>query len=322
MSAAPDLSVSIVTYNSAACLDRLAQSIAAQQNISFELFLVDNASQDQTPALLSAWPNANITLNPENIGFGRAHNQNLPNFRSRYLLLLNPDLEFDPHLFAALRDFLDANPAVGIAGPTIIEGEPAERFTPRKFYPGEGMFPLEPGFTRNEYAWLSGACLTIRRDLFEALNGFDPNFFLYQEETDLCLRARRHGARIGWCSEATAIHAGRQSQLRQSPYQQARKLFEGTLKFWTKHFPPPQSLALIQCHRAAASLLLRLPTTSKRPQLEPDRLRARRDICTEWLSRHNLPHWPTATALGSILSRQAALFWASLRTGHFPLDDY
>lgn len=58
------------------------------------------------------------------------------------------------------------------------------------------MVPLEPGLRGKEYAWISGCCLAIRRAVLEQVGGFDPDYFLYQEETDLCLRVRRAGYRI------------------------------------------------------------------------------------------------------------------------------
>jgi N-acetylglucosaminyl-diphospho-decaprenol L-rhamnosyltransferase len=204
-----DLSVSMVTYNSASCLDGFLRSLARQEGVRWELLVVDNASQDGTPAKLERLPN--VTLNRTNVGYAAAHNQNLSRFHGRHVLFLNPDLTFSPDLFAGLVSFLDENPLVGVVGPRVLEGPERIPFPPRRFYPGEGMLALEPGLRRKEYAWLSGCCLAIRRAVLEQVRGFDPDYFLYQEETDLCLRVRRAGYRVACCPELEVEHVGQQS---------------------------------------------------------------------------------------------------------------
>jgi GT2 family glycosyltransferase len=204
----PDVSVSIVTFESTHCLADLIADLRAQIGSSFEVLIVDNGSRDADVArrCLGGESFVEVTWNANNVGFGRAHNQNLSRFRGRYVLLLNPDVRFGPELFARLTAFLDARPDVGIAGPRIVEGPFRREFLPRRFYPGDGMVPLEPGFDRGEIAWLNGCCLMLRRSVLEALGGFDPDYFLYAEETDLCLRARRAGVRIGCPTEAHHEH--------------------------------------------------------------------------------------------------------------------
>ena len=250
----PDLSVSMVTYNSAPCLDGILESLAGQQGVRWKLFVVDNASQDGTRAKLEQL--SNVTLNRTNVGFGAAHNQNLSRFRGRYVLFLNPDLTFSTDLFAGLTNFLDENPQVGIAGPRVLEGRDRIPFPPRRFYPGEGMVPLEPGLRRKEYAWISGCCLAIRRAALEQVGGFDPGYFLYQEETDLCLRVRRAGYRIAWCPELEVEHAGQQSQTEFSEYERARKLFEGTAQFLRKHYGTRQLNSMFRFQHLGTSTLL------------------------------------------------------------------
>ncbi len=146
-----------------------------------------------------------MTPNGTNVGYGRGHNDNLTRCRGSYVLVLNPDLEFDMGLFAGLASHLEKNPSVAIAGPRILEGVNRRPFPPRYFYPGEGMVALERGLRRTEIAWLSGCCFIVRRGVFEALGGFDPDFFLYQEDTDFCLRTRRAGHRIGYVP-STMVH--------------------------------------------------------------------------------------------------------------------
>jgi N-acetylglucosaminyl-diphospho-decaprenol L-rhamnosyltransferase len=321
-----DLLVSMVTYNSASCLDGSLRSLARQEGVRWELLVVDNASQDGTPAKLERLPN--VTLNRTNVGYAAAHNQNLSRFHGRHVLFLNPDLTFSPDLFAGLVSFLDENPLVGVVGPRVLEGPERIPFPPRRFYPGEGMLALEPGLRRKEYAWLSGCCLAIRRAVLEQVRGFDPDYFLYQEETDLCLRVRRAGYRVACCPELEVEHVGQQSQTELSEYERARKVFEGTALFWRKHYPSQQVPSMVRFQYLGASALLAvsrvLPKSvwlRARP-FRPERMRARRDIGREWLDRHSFPILLLDRAFWRITLRQLEVLAECLRSGRFPLDDY
>src|SRR5262245_62134944 len=198
----PQITVSVVTYNSESCLPQFLDSLRRQTDIAWEAHFHDNASTDGTVALLRQAGLGEVFVNDTNIGYGRGHNRNLSKSRGSYLLLLNPDLEFEAGLFNRLSDYLDRHADCAIAGPRIMEGVELRPFPPRYFYPGEGMVALERGLRRLDIAWISGCCVIIRRHVFESLNGFDPDYFLYQEDTDLCLRLRRAGYRIGIGAEA------------------------------------------------------------------------------------------------------------------------
>jgi GT2 family glycosyltransferase len=322
----PDLSVSVVTYNSAHCLEGLFDSFSKQHGISWELFVVDNASTDETAQSIVERMTKNLTVNQYNVGYGRAHNQNRSNFRGRYVLFLNPDVTFPAGLFAAIVSFLDGNPNVGIVGPSILEGKDRALFPPRLFYPGERTIALEPGLRRDHYAWLSGSCLAIRRDVFNELGGFDPDFFLYQEETDLCLRVRRAGYRIGWCPEWQVLHAHLQSQGELRKYDQERNLLEGTLLFWRKHFAAADvpNMVRFQYFRAVASLALHqsFPRFTKNRPFPEDKLRARRDAFREWLIKDRYRLFSFNVSLVRIAVRQLRLAIEWVRQGRFPVDDY
>jgi hypothetical protein len=324
----PDLSVSVVTYNSAHCLDAFFESLSMQQGVRWELFLVDNASTDRTAARLQDCAIGNLTLNPRNIGYGGAHNQNRSHFRGRHVLFLNPDQTLAPQVFERLVRFLDENPRFAVAGPKVIEGPERVPFPPRRFYPGEGMIVLERGIARHEYAWVSGCCLAIRRSVLDEIGGFDPDYFLYQEETDLCLRVRRAGYKIGWCPEVEVLHAGGQSQAHLSEYEQARRLFDGTALFWEKHYPSSELPSMVRFQYLAARAFLALggcwrwlPGETSR-QFRPERMRARRDVCGDWLKQRQCGVFPWDPGSLKIAVRQVGLLFEWLRRGGFPLDDY
>jgi N-acetylglucosaminyl-diphospho-decaprenol L-rhamnosyltransferase len=322
----PDLSVSIVTYNSQDCLEALFTSLASQEGLLWELFLVDNASTDGTPGILSQRGMGHVTTNAENAGFGRGHNQNGQRFRGRYLLFLNPDLELPPGLFAGLVRFLDNNPSIAIAGPKVLEGPSRTPFPPRRCYPGQMLMPAGPEPAASQPAWINGCCMAIRRCVFEDIGGFDPAYFLYFEEVDLCWRARRAGWQLGWLPEYEVLHYGRGSQRSISEYQQARELFAGAVLFWEKRYAERDQAAMLRVQVLAAQMLLAASKllSSRWPRhqgLRQARLRARRDICREWLQRHGSGPWVLDSRCLRIAIRLArvAADWAL--SGRILFDD-
>jgi GT2 family glycosyltransferase len=323
----PDVSVSIVSYENESCVDSLLSDLRAQKGVSWEAFVFDNASSDDTVRQLSKATDVRLFASDDNIGYSAAHNRNIAASRGRYVLLLNADVRFPPDLLAHLAAHLDAHPGQALAGPTVLEGNQKQPFPPRHYYPGEGMIELEPSLQRGEIAWLNGCCLMARRDVLTELGGFDEDFFLYQAETDLCLRARRAGCSLGWVQQVSVHHLHRQSQRNISEYEYSRRLFEGSSVFWRKHYSPSDvarmarfqilmSTSVLPLDRPL-SLLGVLPLTLSR-----DRLRARRDVCKRLLSLLPVRDARRSSFGTRIASRQSRLALEWMRHRRFPIDDY
>jgi cellulose synthase/poly-beta-1,6-N-acetylglucosamine synthase-like glycosyltransferase len=117
---APDLSIVIVSYNVREYLRECLNSVpAACGELSVEVFVTDNASRDESAALVEReFPNVHLTVNSENLGMARAVNQMLPQVRGRYILLLNPDAVIPKDALARLVAVADRWPEVGVAGPS------------------------------------------------------------------------------------------------------------------------------------------------------------------------------------------------------------
>jgi GT2 family glycosyltransferase len=195
-------------------------------------------------------------------------------------------------------------------------------FPPRRFYPGERVVSLAPALPRDEYAWLSGCALALRRETLLSLRGFDPDFFLYYEDSDLCLRARRAGAKIGWCREAEVAHARQQSQIELSGYERERNLLCGALQFWQKHYPEADVARIVHFRWLVASIHLAFARGVGFSGAESTRnyLRAERDLFGAWLRDHPGRRSAKASGMLRVLVRQLhlALGWA--RRGWYPLD--
>jgi len=212
------LSISIVTYNSAdviaECLNAIA---AATTNIAHEIIVIDNASSDETCKIIrDGFPHVKLIANEQNLGFGAGHNRGFRESAGDYSAIINPDLIATPGLFTTLIDYMENNPDVGIVGPRIYAGDGTVNVSARPDYTPLRVLSIYLGLTRwwpalaygefsewvktatepIEAGWLSGACLLIRQEAYAQIGGFDEDFFLFTEDTDICIRANDAGWKI------------------------------------------------------------------------------------------------------------------------------
>jgi GT2 family glycosyltransferase len=231
-------------------------SVLKQRGVRFELVVIDNASTDNTLKLLrSAGPNVHVLANSENVGFGRACNQGFLASSGRFIFLLNPDawLEGEESLLQLCRA-MEQNINWGLAGTRVTEPDGVTESPPASFYPDQhrlqGQFAKLPG----NIAWVLGASMFVRREVFSAVEGFDPGFFLTSEETDLCLRIRQQGWEIGFVREVTVRHIGFASEMGIDPYLTWLRRVPGIYRFWSKHFAEADARRLLWKDWIRASL--------------------------------------------------------------------
>lgn len=226
MERAPAVDAVIVSYNNEstlpACLAPLLDPVAVTA------YVVDNASSDGSCAVASG---LRVTLFPqdENRGFAAGCNVGWRAGTAPYVLFLNPDARLDSGSLESLRGVLEREPAVGIVGPRIVASDGSLDFSQRRFprlrstY-AQALFVhrlLPSARWVDELVtdpaaydrvgspdWVSGACLLIRRELLERLDGWDEDFFMYCEDKDLCRRARDAGYDVRFDPFATCIHTG------------------------------------------------------------------------------------------------------------------
>jgi GT2 family glycosyltransferase len=168
-----------------------------------------------------------------NVGFGAAANQAATRTNAPLLWLVNPDAVVKPGAFVALRETLAADSSCAIAAPQLLNLDGTTQESARGeptawtgLFGRHGLltkwFPDAAGARRNLRArdlvasgvessaidWAMGACLLIRRDVFDRVGGFDERFFLYWEDADLCRRIRDLGFVIRYVPRARVVHAG------------------------------------------------------------------------------------------------------------------
>jgi GT2 family glycosyltransferase len=241
---AVDISVIIVTFNSAECITACVESVLAQTGISFEVIVVDNASVDHTPARLKNY-SCRVISSAENLGFGRGNNLGFAASSGRYLYLLNPDARLmGTNSLAELCRRMDANPRWGMAGTLILSADGQVESAPAMEYPGARHVRRDFTGLPGKIAWIMGASMIVRRELYGKLGGFDPGFFLYSEETDFCLRLRELGFEIGHVREVSVSHIGAASEDLRDPYEVAARKLKGLIRFREKHYAPADCVSL------------------------------------------------------------------------------
>jgi len=243
------LSVLIVNYNSGAYAVDCIRSLLQQQSLALEVIVVDNASQDNSIALLNEAFGKKLTLikSKENLGFGRANNLAASKATGEYLLLLNPDTIISgPHDLSELIQFLEVHPEAGMVGPAIEEPRKGKDVLPRYRYPASRKLKYTNTFKNlpGEIAWILGACMLIKRGFYEEIAGFDPDYFLYGEDADICLRIRQHGYQIGYCDSVKIMHVSGASEIGADSLDKWLRKKRGIFLFWKKHFDSRDALRL------------------------------------------------------------------------------
>jgi N-acetylglucosaminyl-diphospho-decaprenol L-rhamnosyltransferase len=218
--------VVVVTYSPGPALTEFLSSLATATTAPYDVVLADNGSTDGAPEA-AVGPGVELLRTGGNLGYGRAANAGAAGASAEWLVVANPDVVWAP---GALDELLDAGarwPSAGCLGPAIRTPEgrlyPSARAFPSL---GRGIghalcgwwWPSNP-WTRSYRAevgkpvegptgWLSGSCMLLRRSAFEAVGGFDPSYFMYCEDMDLCRRIGEFGFLNVYVPSAVVTHSG------------------------------------------------------------------------------------------------------------------
>jgi GT2 family glycosyltransferase len=203
--AEPKISIIILGYNKSEYTFRCLESLLTYADVPFELILVDNASSDDTRLLFSRVKNATTILNDENLFFIRGNNQAAALAKAPYLLFLNNDTEISANTLSELLQTIETEEKCGAVGCKLIlqDGTIQEAGSifwangnNHEYCRGYNPVSAECSYLR-EADYCGGACLLVRKDLFQTLEGFSAEWEpAYYEETDLCASIRKLGYRV------------------------------------------------------------------------------------------------------------------------------
>lgn len=247
-----DLSIVIVSYNTEKLLDDcLSSLIRSLRDAPFttEILVVDNISKDGTREMLrKKYPEVITILNNENIGFGRANNQGIRKAKGKYVLLLNSDTVIRKNGIDKLYGFACQNPT-SFVGPKLLNTDNTPQTSCGPFFTLPVVFAAlflkgdVTGLTRwspdtaKQVDWVSGACLMGPKKLFMDDLLFDEDIFMYMEEVDLLMRARKKGYRTIFYPGSTIVHlgAGSSTNKKTGP---VLNIYKGMLFLYRKHYSP------------------------------------------------------------------------------------
>jgi GT2 family glycosyltransferase len=234
-----DVSIIIVSYNTADLTLACLASLQTPDDLEKEIFVVDNASQDNSVARIrERFPQVTVIDNAQNRGFGQANNQALPHCRGRYIIFLNPDTAIAKNTLQKAFLYMDKNPSTGLAGAKILNPDGSLQPSVSYRYPGEKFAGSELQGLAGSIACVMGAFMIARRELIDELGGFDEDFFLYGEDQDLAWRIREKGFSIGYIEDAIVFHWGGQSEVQTPPVALFEKKLKAEYLFYTKHYSP------------------------------------------------------------------------------------
>lgn len=241
----PPVSACMVIYHSGDAAKTALQCIEDSQ-IPVQVFISDNSPDDPLADQLKwKYPGITVLISNKNSGYGQGNNAVLPYLNSTYHLILNPDVVFAPALLTRMVEYMEAHPNIAVLTPRVLNPDGTEQFLPKKqisvHYLLSGLFEKignpfrkwREEFTMSDMdirtpipvEFATGCFMLIRTDVFRRLNGFDPRFFMYQEDSDLSRRILHE--QLGsivyhphmvitheWSRENTRTSTGRTRQIR------------------------------------------------------------------------------------------------------------
>ena len=224
------LSIIIVNYNSKLLLEQCLISVKkAMTGIDTEIIVIDNNSTDGSKEYLPAkFNDVRFIFNSENMGFAKACNMGFRNSSGKYILFLNPDTILAITSLTECISFFQTHHDAGAVGVRMLDGkgrflreskrgEPTPATSFYKLFGLASLFPASGTFAKyyqghlpekenNPVEVLSGAFMMIRREVFEKVNGFDEDFFMYGEDIDLSIRVTRSGYNNYYLGSTSITH--------------------------------------------------------------------------------------------------------------------
>ena len=266
-----DVSVIIVNYHSEELIERCVKSVNEQTSgISYEIIIVDNGGGESALRKLGKIKSEQIRViaSEVNLGFGKANNLGASCAQGKYLFLLNPDTELMNNAIRILYDYMESHPETGISGGnlyssdgmpvpsycmeydtlkkeetdstwlTIIFSKIAEKTKKKKTVIDQDRFN-DTGAVK-EVAYIFGADMFMKKELFDSVGGFDPDFFMYAEEEELTRRIHDRGLKIMSVPDARIIHleGGTTTEKPGFSEKQFRMRMNGKMVYYDKCYPP------------------------------------------------------------------------------------
>ncbi|NEQ48935.1 MAG: glycosyltransferase family 2 protein [Leptolyngbya sp. SIO3F4] len=255
VSSKPLVSIVIVNYNGGPVILECLNSLQKYtRRIPYEIIVVDNNSQDGSPEEINGnFPSVNLLRQSKNAGFGTANNIGVAKSSGKFIWLLNSDVYLTSNVLPFFVARLEEDPQIGILGPRLVNADGSFQLSVSKEISIRGEFQTLQQVrkyrnlaTRPQLAQsyvsektvdiVVGAAMFMRREVFDKSGGFDQNFFMYFEESDLCKRVRNLGYSILYTPKVELIHIGGYSVSKASG-RMAQEYRRSQRYYYEKHRP-------------------------------------------------------------------------------------
>jgi len=224
-----DLSIIILNYKTNGLVKQCVKNIiVATANLDYEIIVVDNDSQDGIQQMLKEnFPQVKFIQTGSNLGFAAGNNTGIKEAQGKYLMILNPDVTVLDGSIEKMIKFMEANPAVGLVGPKLINPNGSYQISCRTFTKTKHIILLRTPLgklasakqcldkhlmvdfdrlTNKEVDWLHGACLLARKSAVNEIGMFDERYFMYVEDIDWCRRFWLANYKVYYLADAQMVH--------------------------------------------------------------------------------------------------------------------
>jgi GT2 family glycosyltransferase len=254
------LAIIILNWNGEVLLERFLPSVI-EYSSDAELYVADNASTDSSISFLKEnYPSVKIIQNSTNGGFAQGYNEALKHVNADIFCLLNSDVEVTARWLDPIMEAFENLPEASVLQPKIIDllkqdhfeyAGAAGGFIDQLGYPfcrGRIFQHLEKDTGQyndtKEIFWATGACMFVKRAVFESLGGFDTDYFAHQEEVDFCWRAKNKGHKIYYVGASKVYHLGGSTLSNMNP-KKTYLNFRNSLFSITKNLPLRKAVIII-----------------------------------------------------------------------------
>ncbi len=258
------VSLIVVSFNARdLLLETLRSARRSAGDLPLEMLVVDNGSADGSPeAVAREVPEAQIILCGDNKGFAWANNRGAALAKGGLLLFANNDVVFLDGAIEEMAEFMIREPGVAAVGPKVLNPDGSLQFSGKRV-PGVATGVLVASGLHRWFPWrrpweeyyllpeeysslqevdhLTACCLMTRRKVWEQVGGFDDGYFMYFEDIDWCLRARRRGMRLVYLPTASVIHY-KSASARRRPLGAIRDYHRSARRFYDRHYAPATPL--------------------------------------------------------------------------------
>lgn len=254
------IAVVILNWNGEKLLEQFLPSVQAHSK-GAEIYVADNASTDNSISFIkNNYPSIQIVQNTTNGGFAKGYNDALVHIDADIYCLLNSDVEVTENWLTPIRNIFKKDYEVAIVQPKILDYKQKDYF---EYAGAAGGFIDQLGypFCRGrifqalekdkgqyndvkEIFWATGACMFIKKSVFNELKGFDEDYFAHQEEVDLCWRAKNHGHKVMYVGSSKIYHLGGSTLSNMNP-KKTYLNFRNSLYSIAKNLPRKKAFPII-----------------------------------------------------------------------------